>query len=128
MSNSIKLSNMQKKIGGGKALIKSSKYMDKNIKLAIEKLIIKLESTTEFQNLNFFHNDEIFLYDIVSELKEKIPNEDWFYNFDKSSLRPDGGILYIQTKNNNRFPILIAEMKKQGTNDEKITQTGKKTI
>jgi type II restriction enzyme len=32
-------------------------------------------------------------------------------------MRPDGGILYILSKDNQRYPILIAEKKNQGTND-----------
>lgn len=34
-------------------------------------------------------------------------------------MRPDGGILYIQGKTSDRFtyPVLIAEVKNQGTND-----------
>lgn len=126
MNRSEKLSNIQKSIGGGKTLTQLSKYMDSNIKLSIEKVINKLKNNNDFQNINFHHDNKIYISSIISDLKEKIPNEEWFYNFNKSSLKPDGGILYIKDKNNSKFPILITEMKKQGTNDIVITKTGKK--
>jgi type II restriction enzyme len=40
-------------------------------------------------------------------------------------MKPDGGIMFIVDKNNIKYPILITEMKKQGTNDEVIAMTGK---
>jgi type II restriction enzyme len=40
-------------------------------------------------------------------------------------MRPDGGILYLIDGENNKFPVLITEMKKQGTNDRIITMAGK---
>lgn len=42
-------------------------------------------------------------------------------------MKPDGGILFIIDKSCNKYPILIAEQKKQGTNDEIIATKGKKT-
>ncbi len=41
-------------------------------------------------------------------------------------MKPDGGILFIIDKSCNKYPILIAEQKKQGTNDEIIATNGKK--
>ena len=41
-------------------------------------------------------------------------------------MKPDGGFLYLLDKNSNKYPILIVEMKKQGTNDEVIATKGKK--
>lgn len=57
--------------------------------------------------------------DIVRELQLTYPDTDFHYHFDTSSIRPDGGILFIQGKPDDRltYPILIAEVKNQGTND-----------
>lgn len=44
---------------------------------------------------------------------------DFHYHFDRSSIRPDGGILYMQGPPADKcsHPILVAEVKNQGTND-----------
>ena len=63
------------------------------------------------------HESQWLLKDVVGELRSKFPEVDFFYNFDSSSMRPDGGILSIVDKSGNHFPILITEVKNQGTND-----------
>jgi type II restriction enzyme len=65
------------------------------------------------------HMNKWFLYDIVNELKTRFPEEEFYYHFNTSYLKPDGGILYIEDRNNPsiRYPILITEVKNQGTND-----------
>jgi type II restriction enzyme len=59
------------------------------------------------------------LHQIVQELKHTYPDVDFHYHFDSSSIRPDGGILCVKAKKPGpvTFPILIAEVKNQGTND-----------
>lgn len=127
MSNSERLSEMQKKIGGGRAMTGSSKYMDKNISEIVNECIEDLKKLDDFNRIQFVHDKKIEISNIVNDLKHDFPEEDWYYKFDGSSLRPDGGILYITSKNNNKkYPILIAEMKKQGTNYKVVEQTGKK--
>jgi type II restriction enzyme len=72
------------------------------------------------------HESNMYLKDIVKKLKEIYPDVDFDYNFESSSMRPDGGILYIIMKDGQKFPILIAEMKNQGTNDLRIKEGKKK--
>jgi len=59
------------------------------------------------------------LKDIVAELRSTYPDIEFHYHFDTSSIRPDGGILFIkgQPEDSLSYPILIAEVKNQGTND-----------
>lgn len=68
------------------------------------------------------HESNMYLKDIIVKLKEFYPDVDFNYNFDTSSMRPDGGILYIISKNNKKYPILITEMKNQGTNDLRVKE------
>jgi type II restriction enzyme len=81
----------------------------------IDKFGVKLE-----------HKSNIFLKDIVEKLKEIYSDVDFGYNFETSSMRPDGGILYVVSKNEEKFPILITEMKNQGTNDLRVKEGMKK--
>jgi len=65
------------------------------------------------------HEKQWRLKDIVAELRHTYPDTEFCYHFDSSSIRPDGGILHIQGKPGDElsYPILIAEVKNQGTND-----------
>ena len=70
-------------------------------------------------DISFRHEKQWYLRDIVSQLREDYPDSDFHYHFDRSSIRPDGGILYIESGDGagSAYPILIAEVKYQGTND-----------
>jgi type II restriction enzyme len=72
------------------------------------------------------HESNIYLKDIVKKLQGIYPDVDFSYNFDTSSMRPDGGILYIVSNDGQKYPILITEMKNQGTNDLRAKEGKKK--
>ena len=125
MSNSEQLSKKLTTIGGGKTLTKTANKMDKLITSCVEEVKLKLQN--EYcGKINLNHNTKIYLKDIVAKLKKIYPNEDWFYNFEKSTIKPDGGILYLFDKNGKQYPILIAEQKSQGTNNRVVQETGKR--
>lgn len=65
------------------------------------------------------HERQWYLKDIVAELRQTYPDAEFHYHFERSSIRPDGGILHIRGQPGDPFmyPILIAEVKNQGTND-----------
>jgi len=70
------------------------------------------------------HETQWYLKDIVAELQRAYPEIEFHYHFDSSSIRPDGGILYIRGKSGDEltYPILIAEVKNQGTNELRIAE------
>jgi type II restriction enzyme len=72
------------------------------------------------------HESNMYLKDIIEKLQGIYPDVDFSYNFDTSSMRPDGGILYIVSKDEQKYPILITEMKNQGTNDLRAKEGKKK--
>ncbi|MBI4723433.1 MAG: hypothetical protein HY769_10660 [Candidatus Stahlbacteria bacterium] len=82
----------------GKSLIKVAEYLTKKF------------------SIRLYHKSQWFLKDIVADLKTLYPEVDFYYKFDTSSMRPDGGILSIVDKTNNYYPVLITEVKNQGTN------------
>lgn len=68
--------------------------------------------------LSIGHSKQWYLKAIVSELKRTYTETDFHHHFDTSFIRPDGGILYISRSSDDFvYPILIAEVKNQGTND-----------
>ena len=70
------------------------------------------------KKISLTHEKQWYLRDIVAELRRTYPDTEFHYHFDTSSIRPDGGILHIQGKPGDKFtyPVLIAEVKNQGTN------------
>ncbi len=70
------------------------------------------------------HESTWSLHKIVDELKESYPEVDFHYHFHSSSIRPDGGILYMMpiAPTQISYPILISEAKNQGTNDLRLQE------
>lgn len=69
------------------------------------------------------------LKDIREELIKRFEDaENLFENpeSEKSFITPDGGFVYMRGKDGSRYPILISEVKNQGTNDIKEAKGEKK--
>lgn len=84
------------------------------LKRVVDDLAVKFE-----EKVFLIHEKQWYLNDIVGELNHTYPDLDFHCHFDSSSIRPDAGILHIQGKtgDNLTYPVLIAEVKNQGTND-----------
>lgn len=107
----------------GTVINQTSKQQEKDITKALRIVVECLNS--KFQNkITLIHDKQWYLKDIVGELRSTYPDIQFCYYFDSSSIRPDGGILYIlrKPKDEYRYPILIAEVKNQGTNDLREAQ------
>ena len=96
----------------------TSKGQESEVVQALRQVVSHLEGKFD-QKISLVHERQWHLKDIVAELKHSFPEIEFHYHFDSSSIRPDGGILYIQGKPGDKlsYPILIAEVKNQGTND-----------
>lgn len=70
------------------------------------------------------HEKRWFLKDMVSELRHTYPDIEFDYHFNKTYIRPDGGILHIRGQPGDKlsYPILIAEVKNQGTNVQRAQE------
>ena len=63
-----------------------------------------------------------YLKEIVEDLRKKLPSVDFHYEQTTSHMRPDGGILCLKDASGESFPILITEVKNQGTNDLRVAE------
>lgn len=69
----------------------------------------------------------LYIKELVQHLKEVCPSEPFAEPESKNSfISPDGGILYLVDKEKKRYPILISEVKNQGTNDRRKAEGLKK--
>jgi type II restriction enzyme len=100
--------------------------MDSDIKKAISIVLKKLGN--KYPRLNFRHQPQMLLTEIIGRLE--VRNRRYYGHFSKvmgsSSIRPDGGFLYFTDKNGQKKIVLVSEVKRQGTNDQrKIEGLGK---
>ena len=96
----------------------TSKKQESDIIQALQQVVDHI-SAKFGKRVTLVHEPQWYLRDIVAELRQTYPDVEFHYHFDSSSIRPDGGILYIRGKPDDEltYPILIAEVKNQGTND-----------
>jgi len=90
---------------------KQEKSLDKSVQRVVSDII------SEFGNLTLRIEPSIYLKNIVTRLSSNFPDVDFNYYFEKSHMKPDGGILSLIDVEGNEHIVLIAEKKNQGTND-----------
>lgn len=101
----------------------TSKGQEKMVLKALDVVVKRLQK--RFKNIKIVHEPYWLLKDIIRKLKIQYPDVDFKCYHEKSSMKPDGGILSIVSKNGYKYPILIIEKKNQGTNDLRASE-GKK--
>ncbi len=89
-------------------------------------LVQVAETVGKTHQLHLHHDSEWHLKYIVDVLRQHFPEEDFHYDFATSSIRPDGGILSLLDTKGNKYPILISEVKNQGTNHLRLQEGLKK--
>jgi len=95
----------------------TSKQQESDVIKALLQVIDHLGAKFK-KKISLVHEKQWYLKAIVAELRDTYPDIEFHYHFDTTSIRPDGGILHIQRRpsDNLIYPILIAEVKNQGTN------------
>jgi len=92
----------------------ASSKMEQDVMLALSQTVDYIRDKF---GVTLDHVTDLYLKDVVVELREQYKDVDFAYRFERSSMRPDGGILSIVSKAQKKYPILITEVKNQGTND-----------
>ncbi len=76
----------------------------------------------EFPMATFQHEKSWLLSAIVTRLRVHFPEVEFADVRPTSFIKPDGGILSIQDREANLHPVLVTEVKHQGTNDLRATE------
>lgn len=92
----------------------TSKQQEKALGKALARVRRALER--KFPGIRLHHRAEWLLREVVANMRSKFPDVDFHHFHERSSMRPDGGILSIVRDDDLELPILIAEKKNQGTN------------
>lgn len=101
----------------------TSKKQETKVVKALERVIKSLVDKFG-KKISLKHEKNWLLKDIVSELTYSYPGTEFHCYFDRSSIRPDAGVLFIKGLCGDpmSYPILIAEVKNQGTNIQRMKE------
>lgn len=89
-----------------------SKRQESALMSAVNHVVQTLQE--EFPKLSFHQVPQWHLTKVIEGLKHSFPDITFVDCFESSSMRPDGGIVSIRSKDDNLFPILISEKKESG--------------
>ncbi|MFI5005250.1 MAG: EcoRI family type II restriction endonuclease [Solirubrobacterales bacterium] len=103
----------------GMVLNFTSKKQETAVARALQDALTRLQR--DFA-VRFDHKPRLMLSEIVAELGREYPDVSFAKPLPTSSMQPDGGILSIVDRNGASHPILIVEVKNQGTNDERVAE------
>lgn len=78
----------------------------------------------KYPHLVFEHKKILPLTEIIADLSRQYPQYAKSFSpvMRESFIKPDGGFLYATDKKGNRKLILVAEVKRQGTNDKRLSE------
>lgn len=129
LSNSLKQHYFE-----GKTLIDDSKHSESILLSVItEEILPYAEMRFKPYNWNVIHQKKITSFECNQILQQDI-GDDTFNNIPETSINdyknsymsPDGGLLFVITDTGKKHPILVAEDKVQGTNDNLFSQNKKR--
>jgi len=122
---SIQHESLRKRFEQHKPKNDKSKIDDKNIYTSMMKVINYLDNRFSGQladyKISFSKSIEIkYMIDLI---KSKNVRSEFDYNFNDRTIVPDGGVLYLEKKDGTfKKPILISEVKRQGTNKQRLRE------
>lgn len=99
-----------------------SKIMDGDIGIAVKRVVMHLKK--KYPDLSFDHKKKLLLSEIIKDLRQEYPEyaDDFSTVIDASFIKPDGGFIYATNKKGRKKLILVAEVKRQGTNDKRLLE------
>lgn len=121
-------SELRKRFNQHKPKNQKSKIDDKEIYNSMAMVEHYLREKKEFQSYFQGEWDLEFSKDIqirymIDFIKRKKIRSEFNYEFMDRTIIPDGGILYLVNKRTKDFyPLVIAEVKRQGTNNERVAE------
>ena len=103
---------------------KLSKNDDKDIYAAAEKVInylqMRFEMDDKYENYHLEFQKSIKICDMIDFIRKRGLRSEFYPYEDGRAIYPDGGIIYLVGETENtKYPLVIAEVKHQGTNRER---------
>lgn len=108
-----------RRLRAGTIINLNSRQMETALGQALRHVVARLNA--EF-SLELRHRRDWPLQQVVARLRMDFPDVDFYEPRPGTSMRPDGGILSIMDSSDRDYPILISEVKNQGTNDLRLVE------
>ena len=106
---------------------KDDKEIAKAAQMTMEYINDRFDMNNNYSNYSLEYHSEILIRDIINFIKRKGIRTEFDKRFDDRKIVPDGGIIYlVDHATNIKFPLVIAEVKQQGTNKDRIKEGKKK--
>ena len=107
-----------------------SKKNDKDIYIAMsnvhEYLVNRFQMESKYSDYDIVFEKSIEVKYMIDMIKKENLRNEFEYKYMDRTIVPDGGVLYLHNKKTDeRKPLVIAEIKHQGTNKERLAE-GKK--
>ena len=103
------------------------KEINKVANAVINYLSERFEIEKNYENYHLEFEKSIKLCDMIDFIKNKGVRTEFYTYDDSRAIYPDGGIIYLVDEINNiKYPLVIAEIKHQGTNKERAKEGKKK--
>ncbi len=104
-----------------------SKQDDKNIYQAMQQCIQYLKQKLALlmqEEYDFEFKKKIFFSEMINTIKDSGIRKDFDMQYKRHLIQPDGGIIWLIKKSDKSYkkPVLIAEVKRQGTNDQRVKE------
>ncbi|MGV9718764.1 EcoRI family type II restriction endonuclease [Rhodococcus pyridinivorans] len=104
----------------GTVINMTSKQQESTLGRALKRVIVRL---AEDFDVELRHEKRWMLDSIVQHMQESFPDVEFYTPNPGTFISPDGGILSIRRKGSDTiYPILISEVKNQGTNDLRVAE------
>ncbi len=104
----------------GTVINATSKFHEKILGQVVLRIMHRLYE--EFPGIRLQLDTTWKLNEIVQSLQSHFPDIDFQCYSNRSYMQPDGGILKLIDTEGELYPVLIGEMKNQGTNDRRAQQ------
>lgn len=108
-----------RKLRAGTVINLTAQGQETSLGLALLSVESKLQA--EFK-VSMLHEANWPLKDIVHRLRTSFSAVPFHHHHDRSSIKPDGGFLWLVDLAGAKYPILISEVKNQGTNDKRAVE------
>lgn len=104
-----------------------SKKDDKNIYVAASKVIdylrVRFDMDNKYNNYHLEFKKSIKICDMINFIKKSGIRSEFYAYDDSRAIFPDGGVIYLVDEVDEiKYPLVIAEVKHQGTNKERVKE------
>lgn len=103
------------------------KAIYQSMQQVIEYLQQRFDSTGMLTGYEILFAKEVQIADMIAHIRSRDVRAEFDFDYIDRAIKPDGGVLWLRhIESGSKRPLLFAEIKRQGTNDQRISEGKKK--